>query len=75
MGQGDKNVAVRFGAGTGVPVEILEKTIEILRTALGDPAADTRMVVRAIAFASGHDLTSFAQDYGIELSAADVEQQ
>lgn len=75
VGQGDKNAAVRFGAGTAVSAEVLEATIKVLRTALANDEADARLVVRSMSFASGHDLVSFSQEAGIELCASEVEQQ
>lgn len=75
VGQGDKNVTVRFGSGAPLRGEDLEETIKFLRQRLGNEMAEVRLMVRTLAFGSGHDLVSFSQASGFELDQVEVEQQ
>ncbi len=75
VGQGDKAVSVRFGSGTALTSDGLEQAITLLRTILGDEAADVRLQVRLIAFPWGRDLSTFvAEQGGLVLGPNEVEQ-
>ena len=74
VGQGDKAVSVRFGSGTTLTPEVLERTIAVLRTALGDETADARLQVKLIHFPWGRDLSTFVGEHGLVLVANEVEQ-
>jgi hypothetical protein len=74
VGEGDKAVSVRFGSGTALKPESLEQAIAMLRTALGDEAADARLQVRVMHFPWGRDLSTFVGEHGLALAPNDVEQ-
>jgi len=74
VGQGDKAIAVRFGTGATVTPEAIERTIAVLRAALGDELADVRLQVKMTHFPWGRDLSTFVGDQGLALAANEVEQ-
>ena len=52
----------------------IQQAINMLRTALGDEAADVRMQVRVIHFPWGRDLSTFVAEQGLVLAPNEVEQ-
>jgi hypothetical protein len=74
VGQGDKAVSVRFGSGTALTVEALERAISVLRSTLGDEAADVRLQVKLVSFPWGRDLSTFVGEHGLALAPNEVEQ-
>lgn len=75
VGQGTKNLSLRFGSDCRVTGEKLEALIAAARAALGDGGAEVRIAVTGcIDFAFGADLESFAGARGIELDPRNVSQ-
>jgi hypothetical protein len=74
VGSGAKNAALRFGSESSISAEHVESIISALRAALGDEMADVRVTVRAVDFATGHDLDAFVKEWGLQVGTNEVEQ-
>lgn len=74
VGEGAKNVAVRFGSDSVLTADHLEHFIAIARQAIGNETAEVRLSLKDAQFQSGHDLEEFLKKVGIEPHAGEVEQ-
>ncbi len=74
IGQGDKAASVRFGSGSVISPESVERLIECVRSTLNDDAGHVSMGVRGIEFSTGHDLKEFLAEFGIKADASEVAQ-
>ncbi|MGH8610818.1 MAG: hypothetical protein ACREYF_01920, partial [Gammaproteobacteria bacterium] len=74
VGQGDKAASLRFGSGAILGPEAIESLIGCIRAALADDTAHVSMSVRAMEFATGHDLSEILAEFEIKPAAGEVEQ-
>lgn len=74
IGEGSRNVSVRFGSDSVLSADHLEQFISIARQAIGNEIAEVRLSLRDVQFQSGHDLEEFIEKLDIEPLAGEVEQ-
>jgi len=74
VGSGAKNASLRFGSDSSISAEHMEAIIAALRSALGEEMAEVRVTVREVDFGTGHDLSEFVKDWGLQVGANEVEQ-
>lgn len=74
VGEGARNVSIRFGSDSILTADHLEQIISIVRQAIGNETADVRLSLRDVQFQSGHDLEEFLKKLDIEPKSGEVEQ-
>lgn len=74
VGEGSRNVSVRFGSDSILTADHLEQFIAISRQAIGNEVAEVRLSLRDVQFQSGHDLEEFLKKLDIEPQVGEIEQ-
>lgn len=74
VGEGAKAITTRFGSDIPLHGRDIRPFIDRAREILNDQKADVVLRVNDVAFASGHDLESFAEKQKLELATGDIDQ-